>query len=158
MTITESLLPRLSDWHPAGDGRHSCATAFPDQGWSVGIAADRADSLACLVWEMVLTRTAEPASDLTLEKWAHAITGRAAGLTELLSVYEIDEPRGEAILRSKPPTLKGESLSYFEVRLAGLRSATVRRFTAKRDTAGRTQVPFAITHEALARLAGDLAG
>lgn len=158
MTITESLLPRLSDWHPAGDGRHSWATAFPDQGWSVGIAADRADSLACLVWEMVLTRTAEPARDLTLEKWAHAIAERIGGLAESLSVYEVDEPRGEAILRSKPPTLKGETLSYFEIRLAGLKSATVRRFSAKPNKTGRTQVSFAITHEALARLAGDIGG
>ena len=69
----------------AGDGRHSWA-AFPDLGWSVGIAADRADSLASLVWELAATRTAEPPSDLTLEKWAHAIVGRAGGLAETLSV------------------------------------------------------------------------
>jgi hypothetical protein len=158
MTLTESLLPKLSEWRPAGDGRHSWASAFPAEEWTVGLAADRADSLACLVWELSLSRTAEPPTDLTLKAWAGAIAGRVSGLSEPLSVYEVDEPRDEAILRSKPPTLKGETLSYFEVRLAGLKSATFRRFAAERTASGRTQIAFPITHEALAKLAGDIAG
>lgn len=158
MTLTESLLPKLSDWRPAGDGRHSWASAFSNEGWTVGIAADRADSLACLVWELTLSRVTEPPTGLTLKAWAGEIAGRVSGLSEPLSVYEVDELRGEAILRSKPPTLKAETLSYFEVRLAGLKGAVIRRYTAKRDTSSRTQVSFAITHEALAKLAGDIAG
>jgi hypothetical protein len=158
MTLTESLLPKLSEWRPAGDGRHSWASAFPAEGWTVGIAADRADSLACLVWELSLSRTVEPPTGLTLKTWAAAIAGRASGLSEPLSVYEVDEVRDEAILRSKPPTLKADTLSYFEVRLTGLKGAVIRRFAAVRDTSSRTQVSFAITHEALAKLAGDIAG
>ena len=30
MTLTESLLPKLSEWRPAGDGRHSLAVAIPE--------------------------------------------------------------------------------------------------------------------------------
>jgi hypothetical protein len=158
MTLTESLLPKLSDWRPAGDGRHSWASAFPAEGWTVGVAADRADSLACLVWELSLSRAAEPPTGLTLKTWAGAIASRVSGLSEPLSVYEVDELRGEAILRSKSPSFKEGVVSYFEVRLAGLRGAVIRRFTALRDTSGRTQISFAITHEALAKLAGDIAG
>ena len=59
MTLTESLLPKLSEWTPAGDGRHSWAATFASQGWSVGLTADKMDSLSCLLWELALTRTAE---------------------------------------------------------------------------------------------------
>ena len=44
MTLAERLLPRLNDWKPAGDGRHSTSEAFPEAGWTVQIAADKADS------------------------------------------------------------------------------------------------------------------
>ena len=60
MTLAETLQPRLSEWRPAGDGRHSWAEAFPAHGWSVRLAADKADSVGCLVWELTLVRTAEP--------------------------------------------------------------------------------------------------
>lgn len=158
MTLAESLLPKLSEWRPAGDGRHSWGSTFPTEGWSVRLTADRADSLACLLWEMSLTRIGEPSADLTLKSWAMAIAKRVSGLAEPLSVYEVDESREEAILRSESPSHKGEALSYFEVHLAGLKCATIRRFTAERPATGRAQVVFPITHEALAKLAGDIAG
>jgi hypothetical protein len=110
------------------------------------------------MWEMSLSRNAEPAESLTLKAWASAIADRVSGLSEPLSGYEVDESQGEAILRSEAPSRKGESLSYFELRLAGLKSATVRRFAADRSASGRTQVAFPITHEGLAKLAGDIAG
>lgn len=158
MTLAESLLPKLSEWTPAGAGRHSWAAAFPAEGWTVRVAADKADSLSCLVWELSLERTAEPPAGLTLKTWAEAIADRAGGLMEPLKVYEVDETRGEALLRSDEPARKGEGLAYYEVRLAGLTGATVRRFAASRGSAVRTQVAFALTHEALARVAGDVAG
>jgi hypothetical protein len=158
MTLTESLLPKLSDWLPAGAGRHSWATAFPAEGWTVRIAADKADTLSCLVWELNLSRTSEPPPGLTVRRWATVIAERVHGLMEPLEVYEVDETRGEAILRSAPPAKQGEALAYYEVILSGLTSATVRRFTAARNTSGRNQTPFALTHEVLAKLAGDIAG
>ena len=70
MTLAETLLPKLSEWRPAGDGRHSWGSTFPAEGWTVRLTADRADSLACLLWEMSLTRIGEPPADLTLKSWA----------------------------------------------------------------------------------------
>ena len=67
MTLIESLLPKLSEWTPAGDGRHSWAAAFPSQGWSIRLTADKADSLSCLVWELSLERTSEVPAGLTLK-------------------------------------------------------------------------------------------
>src|SRR5262249_7924299 len=119
---------------------------------------DRTDSLSCLVWELTLTRTAEPPEGLTLKGWAAAIAERATGLLEPLKPHEVDEVRQEAILRSTSPAKKGNALAYYEVRLYGLKTAVVRRFTANKTTSSRTQVAFALTHEVLAKLAGDIAG
>jgi hypothetical protein len=158
MTLTESLLPRLSDWRPAGDGRHSWSAAFPAEGWAVRLTADRADTLSCLAWELTLARTGEPPAGLTLKAWAGAVADRVSGLMEPLKLLEVDDLRGEAVLRSDEPAKKGDRVMYYEVRLTGLAQAVVRRFAASRTESGREQVPFALTHEALAKLAGDIAG
>jgi hypothetical protein len=158
MTLTESLLPKLSEWTPSGAGRHSWAAAFPTEGWTVRIAADKADSLSCLVWELTLSRTKEPPVGLTLKGWATAIAARTSGLLEPLKVHEVDDPRGEALLRSNTPTQKGEALAYYEVKLTGLTTATLRRYSAAKRKTGRNQTAFAITHELLAKVAGDIAG
>jgi hypothetical protein len=158
MTLTESLLPKLSEWGPTGAGRHSWSAAFPECGWTVGLTADKADTLSCLVWELTLSRTGEPPASLTLGAWAAAVADRVSGLMEPLKVYEVDATRNEAVLRSESPAKKGEALAYYEVRLAGLSGATVRRFSASKTEAGRAQVAFAATHETIAKLAGDIAG
>jgi hypothetical protein len=158
MTLTESLLPKLSEWSPAGSGRHSWAAEFPAQGWTVRLTADKADTLSCLAWEYTLARTNEPPAGLTLKSWAATIADRATGLMEPLKVYEVDETRNEAVLRSEAPAKKGESLAYYEVRLSGLSGAVVRRYAGSKSESGRNQIAFAITHEALAKLAGDVAG
>src|SRR5690242_11389575 len=112
MTLPEALLPKLNDWRPAGDGRHSWAEAIPAAGWVVRIAADKADSLSCLLWELTLVRSGDPAAGLTLGGWATAIAARATGLMELLKVHEVDDLRSEAVLRSVAPAARGDVLSY----------------------------------------------
>jgi hypothetical protein len=158
MSLAEKLLPRLSDWYPAGDGRHSTSESFPDAGWTVQLCADKADSLSCLVWELALTRTAEPPAGLTLKGWAEGVAARVTGLMEPLKLHEVDDTRAEAVLRSETPAKKGDARVYYEVRLYGLGKAVVRRFAAGTATAGREQVAFALTHEVIAKLAGDVAG
>jgi hypothetical protein len=157
MTLTEKLLPKLSDWRPAGAGRHSLSAAVPEAGWTAHLTADRADTLSCLVWELTLTRTGPAPAGLTLKAWA-ASAARATGLLEPLKLLEVDEARGEAILRSDAPAKKGERVAYYEVQLFGLDRAVLRRFTADRTRSGREQVSFALTHEVLAKIAGDIAG
>ncbi|MCE9564714.1 MAG: hypothetical protein K8U57_21995 [Planctomycetes bacterium] len=158
MTLPETLLPKLSEWRPSGVGRHSWAETFPAAGWTVQIAADKADSMSCLVWELTLTRTADVPAGTTLTTWASAIANRVSGLMEPLKVHEVDQPRGEAVLRSVAPAKKGEALAYYEVRLPSLTTAVVRRYTASKTVSGRDQVAFALTHEAIAKLVGDIAG
>lgn len=154
MKLAEKLLPKLSEWQPAGSGRHSWST--DEDGWNVHLAADKADSLSCLVWELTLTRTAAAPAKLTLKSWAEGIASRVEGLREDLKVYEIDAD--EALLRSMEPNAKGEALAYYEVKLHGVERAVVRRFAANKVKPGREQMAFALTHEVLAGLAEGIAG
>lgn len=157
MTPAETLLAKLSEWRPAGAGRHSLTTP-PVDGWTATLAADKTDTLGCLAWELTLTRTGDAPETLTLRGWGDRIAARASGLLEPLTVHEIDDTRGEAVLRSTAPSQKGDDLLYTEVRLSGLGHARVRRFRASHAHSKREQVAFAVTHEALAKLAGDIAG
>ncbi len=157
MTLAEKLLPKLSEWQPTGAGRHSWSTDLADGGWNLHLAADRADSLSCLVWELTLSRTAVVPKGLTLKAWADGIVARVGGLMEDLKVYEIDAHSNEALLRSDSPSSRGEKLAYYEVKLYGLDKAVVRRFAASKATVGRDQVAFALTHEVLADLVEDIA-
>lgn len=157
MTLAEKLLPKLSEWQPAGAGRHSWSTDL-SEGWNLHLAADRADSLSCLVWELTLSRTADVPKGLTLKAWADGIVARVGGLMEDLKVYEVDACSNEALLRSDTPSSRGEKLAYYEVKLHGLDRAIVRRFTGSKLKVGREQVAFALTHEVMARLVEDIAG
>jgi len=76
---------------------------------------------------------------------------------EPLAVHETDATRGEAILRSTSPSAKADALAYYEVSLHTTGRAVVRRFHGSKAKPGREQVPFALTHEVLAKLAGDVA-
>lgn len=154
MTLTEKLLASLSE--NAEGGPHTLAVAAA--GWEAQVLAERADTLAALVRELILTRTADAPAGLTLRAWADGVATRATGLMEPLRVLEVDDARSEALLRSDAPAKKGERVAYYEVRLSGLTRATVQRFAATRTESGREQVPFALTHEVLAKLAGDIAG
>jgi hypothetical protein len=156
MTLAEKLLPRLSEWRPAGAGRHTWTETAG--GWAVHLAADKADSLSCLVWELTLARVGDAPAGLTVRDWAAGVADRATGLLEPLGRYEVDTTRDEAVLRSEAPSTRGGKLGYYEVHLFGTARAVVRRFAADKATPGREQVAFALTHEVLAKLAGDIAG
>jgi hypothetical protein len=60
-------------------------------------------------------------------------------------------------LRSDGPQKKGNAVTYYEVRFHGRNRVTVERFQATQGTpAKRAAVPFALTHEGLAKLVEDL--
>lgn len=153
MTPAEKVLQSLSEWHPSGAGRHSLALAVPGAG-TVRLTADRADALACLVWELGFERAAPPAG---VRAWAEALAARATGLLEPLKLLEADEARGEAVLRSTAPAQTGGAVAYYELRLLADGRAALARYTATRGHSGREQVAFALTHEVIAKFAADLA-
>ncbi len=159
MTLDATLLAKLAEWRP-GNGRHTLTVPDEGSGWVVSLTADRADQVGCRLWEMTLRRSAPlPGGDAkTLRAWADRIANRARGLLEALKVVEVDAERDEALIRSDAPAAKGEDRFYYEVHLKGTGVATVRRYQGSLSGSGkREQIAFALTHEALARLASDIA-
>lgn len=157
MTLAEILQPKLADWRPIGDGRHSWSESFPDAGWTVTITADQVDTLSCLVWELSLTRNGEPAPHQTVRTWAERIATQVSGLMEPLALIEADTTLDRAFLRSVSPSQRGDKRLYYEVALTGTTQATMRRYQLGTESgAKREQVPFALTHEALAQVVSDL--
>ena len=156
MTPSEALLQKLDKWRPSGTRQTARVT---EGAWTIDVTADRADELGCLVWELGVRRSgAAAALDAAgLKAWGERVAERATGLMEPLKLVEVDAPRGEALLRSEAPTPKGDDLLYYEVLLRSSGTGNLRRYRGSHQTGNRReQVPFALTHEALAKLAGDL--
>jgi hypothetical protein len=156
MTLVKTVLAKASKWKTAE--RRTLTVPDEGSGWTVSLTADRCDDLGCLLWEVALQRSAGPiAADAAgLQVWAERVVNRVTGLLEPLRL--IEAARLEAQLRSESPTARDEERFYYELLLKAPGIAQLRRYQAA-DAAGkrRTQVAFALTHEVLAKLAGDLA-
>jgi hypothetical protein len=160
MTLNEAILQKVAEWRPKGSDRQTVSVADESSGWAVNVTADRNDDLGCLVWELTLRRPAAAALAADgLKAWAERAAKHVTGLLEPLKVVEIDVERAEALLRSERVTQRGNALHYYEARLKANHEAVLRRFTGSHEEGQhRQQVPFALTHEALAKVVGDLTG
>jgi hypothetical protein len=156
MKIAEMLLPKLNEWESTGPDRQHWSSPLADSGWSLHLAANRVDTLGCLLWEATLTRTNSAAdSNTALKQRAERVAERATGLMEPLHFIELDEVRGVALLRSETPSQRGQALSYYEMLMTS-REIVLRRFQVNPEKRGRAQTAFALTHEAIAKLVDDL--
>ncbi len=152
MTLNEALQQKLDRWRFT-DGRQALEAETGDV--KVHVAADCSDLVGCKVWEVNLTRPA-PADSLKVR--AERLASRASGLLEPLRLVEVDEPRQVAMLRSDKPAVRADQLGYYEVLLHGDGAASVRRYqTSRQGATRREQTGYTLTHDALAKLAGDLA-
>ena len=158
MNLAEALLPKLADWRPAGEGRHAVAIALPEHGWTVDLTAERVDTVGSRLTEVRASRdTPVPEDAAALEAHVRRAAGRATGLLEPLRLVEIDRGHHIALLRSDAPANKADAVSYYEVRFQGRNRMTLGRFQAtKGSPAQRRAIPFALTHEALAKVVDDL--
>ena len=157
MTLDEIVLQKLAEWRPPREGRHTLAVPDEQRGWVVRLTAERHDDLGCALWEMTMERGPAPAdAAASVGSWAERIAGRVTGLLEPLTVLEIDTARNEALLRSVEPRRRKDDLYYYEILLKGTRQALVRRYRASHQGNRREQILFALTHEAVAKLAADL--
>ncbi len=152
MTLENTVLQKLSEWQPPPGRQEFFAAA---DGWTVSVTADRSDALGCLVWEFSLRR--DGSAEVDVQQWATASAERVGGLMEPLKVVEVDVLRKVAQLRSESLSPRGDKRLYHELLLGGIANAELRRFQTASGGTAREQVPFAVTHETLARLAGDLA-
>jgi hypothetical protein len=160
MTLAETLLQRLAKWRP-DSGRQTLDVAHPESGWAVAVDAGQVEILGCRLWEVGLRRLQPaPKADLQgadLRARAEQVAERVTGLLEPLRLVEVDASRGLAQLRSDRPGNWGDGHYYYEVLLQADGGAGVRRYQAPTaDQPRRRQVPFTLTHEALAKLVADL--
>lgn len=157
MTRDEKILEALSAWQPQGDGPHTHSITLDAPGAAIGLTADRADALSCQLQELSASngpsRACTPAE---LTQRAVTVAGRVTGLLEPLKVYEVDATAGQALLRSATPTERGGRLHYYELILAGLHAANLKRYSSGKPKTNRESVPFVLTHETIAKLADDL--
>lgn len=155
MTIAESLETKLGSWKPNGTGPHSQLLGLPEHGWTAHISAERADSLGCSLLEFDLFRDREAPKALTTKGWGEAICHRVTGLLEPLKLIECDAEADQTIIRSDRVTAKAGANHYYELKLDGTNKASLRRYAGKPGE-GRHQIPFTLTHEALAKLTEDI--
>jgi hypothetical protein len=159
MTLSETVLRKVADWHLPGNKRQTLSLPDSGTGWSVTIQADRNDELGCRVWEVGLRRTNESKHSKinSLRAWAERAATGVTSLVESLKVVEVDETRNEALLRSGKPSARAKAVSYFEVLLKGRAEAFVRRYRGYHESGHRRQqISFPLTHEALAQVIADL--
>ena len=157
MTLDDIVLQKLAEWRPPREGKQFLAVPDEAGRWVVRLTAECQAQLGCSLWEMAVDRTGAPApAGDTVGRWADRIAGRVTGLLEPLAVLEVDTTRDEALLRSNEPSRRKDDLHYYEVLLKGTRQATVQRYRATHAGQRREQIPFALTHETVAKLAADL--
>ena len=92
-----------------------------------------------------------------LRGWGDRLAARLTYLMEPLVVIEVDAQAGEAELRSRTPTPRGDRRSFYEVRLRREGSLHLQRAAFNEATRRRQVVPCQMTVEVLERLADDLA-
>ncbi len=151
MTLNEALLQKLAKWRAT----NRQAFEVTEGGWAAWVTADRADDLGCLVWELDVRKV--PAGTVALAAWAERVTKQATGLLENLTLLEVDQDKQTALLRSDEPARRDDDVFYYEMLLHGRGAATLRRYRGSRQGSRREQVGFALTHEALAKMAGVIA-
>jgi len=150
MTLEKILRQQLSNLE-SGGCHFSCGE------WSVTLVTAKNDSLSCALRELTLER-GTPIQD-EVKVWAERIAQRVTGLMEALRLIEADGSLGKAILRSQAPTVRDGKSFYYEMVLErGSRtSAQLHRYVGDRQNGEpRQTVPFALTHDAIVKLVGDI--
>ena len=161
MTLADTLLEKLNRLSPDATVRRTLSFLDPTTATAVRLEVDMLDALGCQLWEVAVTRSPSEANRLQsvgLGVWACRVADEVTGLLEPLKVLEVDDARGQALLRSESPAQKSDDLFYYEVLLNKTGAATLRRFHNTKTPGKREQVSFVVTREALGKVVGDLAG
>lgn len=111
-----------------------------------------------LSMEMSMLRvTPEKNMSDTLKARAETLARKVTGLIEKLNAIEIDDAKGEAMLRSDTPAAHDAQRMYYELMLNKQGATTLKRYQGSTVNAQRKEIPFVLTREALAKLISDLA-
>ena len=154
MTIDEALLQKLASWRPDSVSNR-LSVDHAGSGWQVNLVAEHVDTLGCRLSELTLSRLRPLGEGRSLADQAGRIAGRVTGLLEPLRLVEVDAEHGVAQLRSTSAARRGDDLAYYEVLRHGDGTTRVHRYQTA-PGGKRHAIAFTLTHEALAKLVGDL--
>jgi hypothetical protein len=84
------------------------------------------------------------------------IEGKITYLGERLEVIETEARQGRTILRSSPPRVEGEVISFFEMVVDGFKKLSLKRYEYDPKIGERMPVPAPLTRDTLERLINDL--
>lgn len=155
MTPANIFLHTLTELRPTGTFPQRVLVRDPGSSATVEMDLNQFDALACQI--TMLRVTPDVAVTAPLKDRAALLAGRVTGLMEKLHVIEVDDARGEALLRSDVPAAQDENRFYYEVLLQRSGVATLRRFQGSTVKSERKNVPFTVTREAISKLVADLA-
>lgn len=155
MSRTNTLLSTLQELKASG--------AFPQRMLvrDVSVAATvemDVHQLDRLSIELSMIRvTPEKSATFKLGERATLLAGKVTGLMETLNVIEIDDSRGEALLRSDVPLAEDTKRLYYELLVQQNGTTTLHRYQGSMVKTSRQEIPFSLTREALAKLIQDVA-
>jgi len=95
------------------------------------------------------------ASGVPLHDRASAMADRLTGLMENIRLIEVDAGAEVALLRSTAPAVRETSRHYYELRVTPT-DASLKRYRTETGSNTRENIGYALTHEALAKVADDL--
>ncbi|MCA9055097.1 MAG: hypothetical protein KDA75_14750, partial [Planctomycetaceae bacterium] len=134
-------------------------TTVSDAGLTLEIDFLAIDSIGCSFEQLALTVPAmNGAAFDALKTWAQGLSRRITYLLEQVGPLEFDEPAGEVLIRSTPPSQLPAGAQYYEILLQshGGGRFTLCRYESTKGQAGRKLTPLTLTHEVLLKLVDDL--
>lgn len=156
MSHTNSLLKTLSELKASGTFPQRLLLRDLAVAATIEMDVHQLDSLSIQL--SMLRVSPEQATKSALKDKAADLSQRVTGLMEKLKVVEIDDSRGEALLRSDSPVANDDQRLYYELLAQRQGSTTLYRYQGSMLRSHRKEVPFVLTREALAKLIADLVG
>ena len=148
------LTKRLSDKFQRSPLGQAAEILSFDERLRVKLKLADCDRLGCLLDRLKIEQTEgnQPTCDPV------QIEAQVIYLGERLKVIESEGREGRTILRSLPPRVEGEVISYFEIVLERSRDLSLQRYMYAPKLGKRVPVPATLTRDTLERLINDLIG
>ena len=148
MSLTNNIMEQLQEAPPdqATDIRAS------DENLRMNLKLADWGRLGCLLARLDIEHTHEG----RLKIDAAQISKRISYLEERLEIIESEGGEGRTILRSSPPRVDGEVISYFEVVLERSTRLSLVRYSYDPKIEERKPAPAPLARNTLERLVGDL--
>jgi hypothetical protein len=148
MSLTKNIMEQLQK-APPDQAAHIRAS---DEKLRLDLKLADWGRLGCLLTRLDIEHTRE--GQLRIDPVR--ISEKISYLEERLEIIESEGGEGRTILRSSPPRVDGEGVSFFEVVLDRSTRLSLVRYRYDHKTEERTAVPASLARDTLERLLGDL--